>query len=303
VPAGKLTSLADAVAKWVPDACSVALCTSLESLIPFAAGHEIIRQRKRDLTLIGPISDILFDQIIGGGCVGKVEAAWVGNVITGSAYRFRQAVECGAVEMVDHSNLTLAMGLKAGALGVPYLPVRTALGSDLVSRGRHFAKIACPFSGQPLCAVKAICPDAAIVHVQRCDADGNAHAWGNLGVARDALMASRRVILTCEEVVPPEIIKSDPNRVIVPAFAVDAVVHVPWGAHPSPVPGYYNRDHQAYLEYRDDSRTEAGFAAWRRCWIDAVRTVDDYRRKVGPERLKTLALTRHDFAESVDYGY
>jgi len=167
VPAGKLTSLADAVAKWVPDGCSVALCTSLESLIPFAAGHEIIRQRKRDLTLIGPISDILFDQIIGGGCAGKVEAAWVGNVITGSAYRFRQAVECGAVEMVDHSNLTLAMGLKAGALGVPYLPVRTALGSDLVSRGRHFAKIACPFSGQPLCAVKAICPDAAIVHVQQ----------------------------------------------------------------------------------------------------------------------------------------
>jgi glutaconate CoA-transferase subunit A len=272
-------------------------------LIPFAAGHEIMRQRKRGLTLIGPISDMLFDQMIGGGCISRVQAAWVGNVITGSGYNFRRAVESGVLRVEDHSNLTLAMALKAGALGVPFLPVRTALGSDLFGTNPGLKRCSCPFSGDPLAAVAAIRPDVTILHVQRADEHGNAHVWGNLGVMRDACLAARNVIITAEEIVAPEVITSDPNRVVTPGFRVSAVVHVPWGGHPSPVPGHYNRDHQAFIDYRDQSQTVEAFADWRRRWIDAVRTREDYFDLLGTERMNSLRLTHHVYSEPVDYGY
>ena len=271
----KLFSLSDGVARFVTDGSAVAIGLSLESVIPFAVGHEIIRQRKRNLTLIGPISDILFDQLIGAGGVRRVRAAWVGNVITGSCYNFRRGMESGALEMEDHSNLTIAMALKAGAMGVPFMPVRTALGSGLFQTNASLKVVTCPFSTDRLTAVAAIRPDVAVVHVQRADETGNAHIWGNLGVSRDACLASRHVILTAEDIVSPEIIRSDPNRVLTPAFRVSAVVHQPWGAHPSPVPGYYNRDHQAFIDYRDRSRSPEQFAAWQRDWIDSVRRSSD----------------------------
>jgi glutaconate CoA-transferase subunit A len=275
----------------------------LEALIPFAAGHEIMRQRKRGLTLIGPISDMLFDQLIGAGCARRVQAAWVGNVITGSGYNFRRAVESGGLRVEDHSNLTLAMALKAAALGVPFLPVRTALGSDLFATNPGLRRCNCPFSGDPLAAVAAIVPDIAIIHVQRADEHGNAHVWGNLGVMRDACLAARRVILTAEEIVPPEVITSDPNRVITPGFRVSAVVHVPWGGHPSPVPGYYNRDHQAFIDYRDESKTAEAFAGWQQLWVDSVRTPEDYLHLLGHERMEALQLKQHLYSEPADFGY
>jgi glutaconate CoA-transferase subunit A len=275
----------------------------LEALIPFAAGHEIMRQRKRGLTLIGPISDMLFDQLIGAGCAHRVQAAWVGNVITGSGYNFRRAVESGGLRVEDHSNLTLAMALKAAALGVPFLPVRTALGSDLFATNPGLRRCNCPFSGDPLAAVAAIVPDIAIIHVQRADEHGNAHVWGNLGVMRDACLAARHVIVTAEEIVPPEVITSDPNRVITPGFRVSAVVHVPWGGHPSPVPGYYNRDHQAFIDYRDESKTAEAFAGWQQFWVDPVRTPEDYLHLLGHERMEALKLKQHLYSEPVDYGY
>ena len=275
----------------------------LEALIPFAAGHEIMRQRKRGLTLIGPISDMLFDQLIGAGCARRVQAAWVGNVITGSGYNFRRAVESGGLRVEDHSNLTLAMALKAAALGVPFLPVRTALGSDLFATNPGLRRCNCPFSGDPLAAVAAIVPDIAIIHVQRADEHGNAHVWGNLGVMRDACLAARHVIVTAEEIVPPEVITSDPNRVITPGFRVSAVVHVPWGGHPSPVPGYYNRDHQAFIDYSDESKTSAGFASWLRHWVDTVRTPEDYLHLLGHKRMEALQLKHHLYSEPADFGY
>src|SRR3990172_5211092 len=244
MPTTKLVSLREAIAQFIPDGSTVVIGVGLESCIPFAAGHEIIRQRKRDLTLVGPISDILFDQLIGAGCARRVRAAWVGNVITGSGYNFRRAVETGAVDVEDHSNLTLALALRAGAMGVSFMPTRTALGSDLFKTNPSLKTIVCPFTGDTLTAVAAIVPDVAIVHVQRADEFGNAHAWGNLGVTREACLASRRVIVTAEEIVAPAVIASDPNRVFTPGFRVSAVAHAPWGAHPSPVPGHYNRDHQ-----------------------------------------------------------
>jgi glutaconate CoA-transferase subunit A len=299
----KLLSLSEAISRFVPDGSAVAMGTALESFIPFAAGREIMRQRKRNLTLIGPISDILFDQIIGAGCVRQVRAAWVGNVITGSGYNFRRAVESGSLAVEDHSNLTLALGLRAGAMGVPFMPTRTALGSDLFKTNPSLKTISCPFTGDTLTAVAAIAPDVTIIHVQRADEYGNAHAWGNLGVTREACLASQNVIITAEAIVPPEVINSDPNRVVTPGFRVSAVAHAPWGAHPSPVPGYYNRDHQAFLDYQRDSPTPEAFANWQTKWVDGVRNVDDYLTLLGDERVAGLKLKYHVLAEAVDYGY
>jgi len=303
MPSSKLLTLSEAISRFVPDGSSVTMGTALESFIPFAAGHEIMRQRKRSLTLIGPISDILFDQIIGAGCVSKVRAAWVGNVITGSAYNFRRAVESGTIEVEDHSNLTLAMGLRAGAMGVPFMPTRTALGSDLFKTNPSLKTISCPFTGDTLTAVAALVPDVTIIHVQRADEYGNAHAWGNLGVTREACLASKHVVVMAEEVVSPEVISSDPNRVVTPGFRVSAVAHAPWGAHPSPVPGYYNRDHQAFLDYQRDSQTPEAFANWQARWVDGVRNSGDYVALLGEERIAGLRLKKHALAEAVDYGY
>jgi glutaconate CoA-transferase subunit A len=298
-----LLTLSESIQRFVPDGSSVAMGLSLESLIPFAAAHEIIRQRKKNLTLIGPISDMLFDQVIGGGCVRQVRAAWVGNVITGSCYNFRRAIEAGSLAIEDHSNLTIALALRAAAMGVPFMPSRTALGSDLFKTNAALKTITCPFSGDRLTAVAAIRPDVAIVHVQRCDEFGNAHVWGNLGVTRDACLASRHVILTAEEIVPPALISRDPNRVITPGFRVSAVAHFPWGGHPSPVPGCYNRDHQAFIDYRNGSKTLELFAQWRKRWVDGVQGHQQYLNLLGQERLERLAIKHHDWSEPVDYGY
>jgi len=303
LPESKLFSLREAISRFVLDDYEVAMGTCQETMIPFAAGHELISQRKRNLTLIGPISDILFDQIIGGGCVSKIRAAWVGNVITGSCYNFRRAVENGVIEMEDHSNLTLSMALQAGSMGVSFMPARTALGSDLFKTNTCLKTITCPFTGDTLTAVAAINPDVTIIHVQRVDEYGNAHAWGNLGITREACLASRHIIITAEEIVTPEVIRSDPNRVVTPGFRVSAVVHVPFGAHPSPVPGYYNRDHQAFIDYRKDSKTQDVFAKWRTRWIDSVKSSSDYLSLLGNERVAGLALKNHAPSEAVDYGY
>jgi glutaconate CoA-transferase subunit A len=296
-------SLSEAVRRILPDNSSVAMGLSLESLIPFAAAHEIIRQRKRNLCLVGPISDILFDQVIGAGCVRQVKAAWVGNVITGSGYNFRRGIETDALTIEDHSNLTLAMALRAGAMGVSFMPARTALGSDLFKTNPGLKTMTCPFSADRLTAVAAITPDVAIVHVQRADEYGNAITWGNLGVTRDACLASRHVIITAEEIVSSGLISADPNRVITPGFRVDAVVHFPWGAHPSPVPGFYNRDHQAFIDYRNESKTAALFAKWQHRWVDNIQNHQAYLDLLGPERMAALAIKNHVFSDSVDYGY
>ena len=296
-------SLSEAVQRFVPNDSSVAMGLSLESLIPFAAGHEIIRQGKRNLCLIGPISDMLFDQVIGAGCVSQIKAAWVGNVITGSGYNFRRGIETNTIKIEDHSNLTLSMALRAGAMGVTFMPTRTALGSDLFKTNPGLKTMVCPFSGDRLTAVAAMNPDVAIVHVQRADEYGNAHIWGNQGVTREACLASRHVIMTAEEIVSPELIRTDPNRVITPGFRVDAVVHFPWGGHPSPVPGYYNRDHQAFIDYRNESKTAALFAKWKHRWVDNIHSHEDYLDLLGQQRMAGLAIKNHVFSETVDFGY
>src|SRR5213592_5094928 len=228
----KLLSMRDAIAEHVPDGSSVALGLQMEQMIPFAAGHEIIRQRKRGLTLIGPISDILFDQMIGAGCVEQIIAAWVGNVMMGSAYNFRRAVEQDGMKVSNMTNFTVALALQAGAMGVPFLPTKTALGSDVAKGNHFFYQIFSPFTPkEPLWAVRALNPEVTIVHVQRSDAEGNAHCWGNFGVLLEGVRAAKRVIVVAEEIVDAKTIASDPNRTAIPGFLVSAVVHEPLGAH------------------------------------------------------------------------
>jgi glutaconate CoA-transferase subunit A len=300
----KLRSMHDAIAEFVPDGASVALGLQLEQMIPFAAGHEIIRQKKRGLTLIGPISDILFDQIIGAGCVEKVIAAWVGNVMMGSAYNFRRAVEQDGMKVFNMTNFALALALQGGAMGVPFIPTRTALGTDTAKGNHFFYQIFSPFEPkESLWAVRALNPDVTIVHVQRADAEGNAHTWGNFGVMIEGVRAAKRVIVVAEEIVKPEVIASDPNRTMIPGFLVNAVVECSYGAHPSPVQGYYSRDNDSFREYHEQTKAKAESEAWLESWVYGVADREQYLEKLGLDRVEALGVKRHAYAAQADFGY
>jgi glutaconate CoA-transferase, subunit A len=305
----KLVTMREAIADLVPDGASVALGLQMEQMIPFAAGHEIIRQKKCGLTLIGPISDILFDQMIASGCVDQVIAAWVGNVMMGSAYNFRRAVEQGGLKVVNLSNFTVALALQAAAMGVPFLPTRTALGSDVARDNDFFAEIDSPFedirSGEPLKlhAVRALTPDVAIIHLQRADCEGNAHCWGNFGVMIEAVRAARRVIVVAEEIVDAEVISSDPNRTVIPGFLVHAVVECRHGAHPSPVQGYYKRDNAFFRQYHEQTKTKADSEAWVARWVHGVADRTAYMNQLGGCRVEELGVKQHAYAAQADFGY
>jgi glutaconate CoA-transferase subunit A len=302
---GKVMSLAEAMRRLVPDGATVALGTALECLIPFAAAHELIRQGRRDLTLVGPISDVCFDQLVAAGCARRVVAAWVGNVQHGTGYGFRRAVEQGVpgpLEVEDHSNLTLALALEAAAMGVPYLPTRTALGTDILARHPRLRESRCPFTGVPLVLVPALAPDVAVLHVQRADPGGSCQAWGPTGVSRAAGQAARRVVVVCEELVDPEVIRRDPDRTLLPGFLVSAVVHLPWGAHPSPVQGHYNRDHAVYADYHRHSATAEGATRWLDDWVRGVPDHAAYLARLGRSRLEGLRPRVAHPAPPVNYG-
>jgi glutaconate CoA-transferase subunit A len=298
-------SMRDAVARFVPDGASICMGAALEALIPFAAGHELIRQRRRELTLIGPISDILFDQLIGAGCVRRVIAAWVGNVSAGLGHNYRRAVEQrvpGPLDVEDHSNLTIAFALQAAALGVPYLPTRSLLGTDLPTSNPAFKPAADPWSGAPLLLVPAIVPDVAILHVQRADEEGHAHVWGTLGVTRPAAFAAKRVIIVAEEIRPRARILSDPGLVLTPALKVAAVVHEPWGAFPSPVQGYYGRRHEFFHRYHEESRTAEGFRRWLAHWVHEVPDWKGFLARLDEGVLEALRAAHPLPSEPLDYG-
>jgi len=293
---GKVMTMAQAVSRFVPDGASVAMGAALEPAIPFAAGHEIIRQARRDLTLVGPISDSLFDQLIGAGCVARVCAAWVGNVSEGLGHCYRRAAERGEprpLEVRDHSNFSISLALWAAAWGSPYVPTRTLLGSDIVRTNPDLEQ-----AGGAV-RVRPVRPDVTILHAQRADAEGRAHLWGPLGISEEAGLAARRVIVCCEELVDAEVILSDPNRVLLPETKVLAVVHEPGGTHPAPLQGYWRRDHAAYRRYAASSRTTGGFRAWLDEWVLGVPD-----RRAYLDRLDTgaLRIVRRLPSVPVDYG-
>ncbi|MFB6297302.1 MAG: CoA transferase subunit A [Salinirussus sp.] len=292
----RTTDVAGAVSRIDPGS-TVATGLALEHAVPFAAGHELVRQRIGDLTLVGPISDVLFDQLVGCGLVSRIRAAWVGNVSAGSGYNFRRALENDRIAVENHSNLSVALALEAAAMGVPYLPTRSLLGSDIVTEG-PFRTTRDPFEGDRIVQVPAIAPDWAIVHVQRAAPSGDAHLWGNTGVTFEAVRAAEHVLLTAEEVVDPDVITSDPNRVRITRDQVDCVAEVPLGAHPSPVAGCYDRDNDFFLEYADRTREPGGFEAWAEEWIHGVTDRAEYRDRIDPD----LRVSEPTTAAEVTYG-
>jgi glutaconate CoA-transferase subunit A len=303
--ASKLVQMEEAIARHVPSGSMVLMGAQLEQMIPFSAGHEIIRQGRRDLTLVGPISDILFDQMIGAGCVSRVMAAWVGNVSAGVGYCLRRAVEQGVprrIEMVDYSNFTVALALHAGALGVPFMPTYSTMGSDLLKKNGNLREFPSPVNEEKLVAVRALRPDVAIIQVQRADEQGNAHLWGSLGVAVDGARAARKVIVVAEEIVSPEVIASDPNRTLIPGFLVAAVVAEPWGAHPSPMQGYYGRDHAFFHQYHEQSQRIEDFENWLTRWVLGLPDRREYMNQLGACRVEALGVREHAYSAPADFG-
>jgi glutaconate CoA-transferase, subunit A len=258
----ELLGLADGIAALVHDGDTVAL-EGFTHLIPVAAGHEIIRQGRRDLTLVRMTPDIVYDQMIGAGCASRLVFSWGGNPGVGSLHRFRDAVENGwpgPLRLEEHSHAVLANRYVAGASGLPFAVLRGYRGTDLARHTETLAPITCPFTGEVLTAVPALHPDVTVIHAQRADRRGNVQLWGITGVQKEAVLAARRSLVTVEEVV--DMLEPRPGAVTLPSWVVTAVAHVPQGAHPSYAQGYYDRDNRFYQEWDAISRDREKFAAW-----------------------------------------
>ncbi len=254
--------LSDAIFRYVQDGDTVAL-EGFTHLIPFAAGHEIIRQQKRNLTVSRMTPDLIYDQLIGAGCVRKLLFSWGGNPGVGSLYRFRDAVENGwpvPIELEEHSHAGLTNRYVAGASGMPFTVMKGYLGTSLGEIAPHVRFVDCPFTGEPVAAVRALNPDTGILHAQRADRAGNVHVWGISGVFREVVMASRQVVVTVEEVV--DVLERRPGDFVIPAMAVTAVCEVPGGAWPSYVQDHYERDNDWYRKWPEVSRDRDAFLAW-----------------------------------------
>ncbi|QBI21002.1 CoA transferase subunit A [Egibacter rhizosphaerae] len=260
----QITSLSEGVAELVGDGDTVAL-EGFTHLIPVAAGHELIRQRRRDLTLVRMTPDIVYDQLIGAGCARRLVFSWGGNPGVGSLHRFRDAVEHDwprPLELEEHSHAGMANRYVAGASGLPFAVLRGYSGTDLAAHTDTIATVACPFTGEEVTAVPAINPDVGIVHAQRADRDGNVQLWGITGIQKEVVLASDRSLVTVEEVVDRfERVTGD---LVLPSWAMTAVAPVPGGAHPSYAQDYYDRDNQAYVAWDAISRDRSTFGDWLR---------------------------------------
>src|SRR6478752_6185664 len=255
----EITSLADAVNDLVHDGDTVAL-EGFTHLIPVAAGHEIIRQRRRDLTLVRMTPDIVYDQLIGAGCARKLIFSWGGNPGVGSLHRFREAVQKDELEIEEHSHAGMANRYVAAASGLPFAVLRGYRGTDLVEHTDTIATVTCPFTGESLAAVRALDLDVAVIHAQRADRAGNVQLWGIIGIQKEAVLAARRSLVTVEEIVDE--LDPVPGAVVLPAWALTAVAEVPGGAHPSYAQGYSDRDNAYYRQWDDISRDRDKFTSW-----------------------------------------
>jgi glutaconate CoA-transferase subunit A len=258
----RLLSLAQAVSELIHDGDTVAM-EGFTHLVPHAAGHELIRQNRRDLTLLRMTPDIIYDQLIGVGAVRTLVFSWGGNPGVGSLHRFRDAVEHGwpqRLELIEHTHATMAAAYAAGAAALPFALMRPIAGTDTPEHNARMAVVRCPFTGQSLLAVAAHRPDVTVIHAQRADRSGNVQLWGITGVQKEAALAARRVLVTVEEIV--DRLTRQPGDVILPAAVVSAVCEVPNGAHPSYAQGYSRRDNAFYREWDEISRDRSQFLAW-----------------------------------------
>jgi glutaconate CoA-transferase subunit A len=252
-------------------------------LIPFAAGHEIIRQDLQNLVLARATPDLIYDQLVAAGCARKVIFSYMGNPGVGSLRIVRAEIEAGNLEWEEYSHFSMITRLQAGAAGLPFMPMNPTAASDLERANPQYRTVKDPYSDQEVVTVPALNPDVAIVHVQRADSDGNAQIWGIIGEQKEAAFAAQRVILTAEEIVSQEVIRSDPNRTLIPGFIVDAVCHVPFAAHPSYTQGYYDRDNAFYLEWDAISRDKETVQAYLNEWVFGVKDRAEYWHKLGSE--------------------
>jgi glutaconate CoA-transferase subunit A len=298
----KVAAMRDAVAELVRDGDTVVI-EGFTHLICFAAGHEIIRQRRRELTLCRLTPDLIYDQMIAAGCARKLVFSWAGNPGAGSLHAFRRAAERSggaALELEEYSHFGMVGRLSAGAARLPFWPMRNYMGTDLPAANPRIATVDCPYTGERLATVPALNPDVTIVHAQRADAQGNTQIWGLLGVQKEAAFASNRVIVVVEELVDDSVIRADPNRTLIPGLVVDAVVVEPWGAHPSYAQGYYDRDNEFYVAWEAISRDPAALGRYLDEYVYGVRDRAEYAARCGGlERLR--ADTR--VCGGVNYGF
>jgi glutaconate CoA-transferase subunit A len=293
----KLLSLSQAIEQYVQDGDTV-YAAGFTHLIPFAAGHEIIRQKRRNLVLARATPDLIYDQMVAAGCARKVIFSYMGNPGVGSLRIVRAEIEAGNLEWEEYSHFGMISRLQAGATGLPFMPMNPTAAGDLERLNPGYRTVVDPYSGQNVVVVPALNPDVAIVHVQRVDANGNAHIWGIIGEQKEAAFAAAKIIVTAEEIVDEEVIRSDPNRTLIPGFIVDAVCHVPYCAHPSYTQGYYDRDNEFYLQWDAISKSKEGVLAYLDEWVYGVKDRDEYMQKLGTEPLKVSSR----LSTPVDYG-
>ncbi|PWH13909.1 MAG: 3-oxoadipate--succinyl-CoA transferase subunit A [Anaerolineae bacterium] len=296
----KLISLQEAIATFVHDG-DLVYAAGFTHLIPFAAGHEIIRQGKRDLTLARATPDLIYDQMVAAGCARKVIFSYMGNPGVGSLRIVRAAIERGELEWEEYSHFGMITRLQAGASGLPFLPMNQTAATDLEKANPQIKRVIDPYSGREVITVPALQPDVAIVHVQRADENGNAHLWGIVGEQKEVAFASKRVILTAEEIVPESVIRSDPNRTVIPGFIVSAVCHVPYAAHPSYAQGYYDRDNEFYLAWDKISADPEAIRQYLDEWVYGVRDRAEYWANLGAEKQAQLRVPSR-MSEPVNYG-
>ena len=302
-PTGKLVTMREAVGRYVDDGCTIAI-EGFTAFICFAAAHEIIRQRKRDLVLCRLTPDLIYDQMIAAGVAAKLIFSYLGNPGVGSLHCIRRAVEHGIprpLEIEEYSHFGMVGRYMAGAANLPFFPLRSYIGSDMPSANDRIRFVDSPYGDGQIAVVPPLKPDVTFVHAQRADIHGNTHLWGLLGTQKEVAFASKKVIVVAEEIVDEEVIRRDPNRTLIPGLIVDAVVHEPYGAHPSYVQGYYDRDNDFYLKWDEWSRDQSTTEAWLDEWVYALPDRAAYLDKLGRETLDRLAPGQLE-ADTVNYG-
>jgi glutaconate CoA-transferase subunit A len=299
----KMMTMKEAVSRFVSDGDTVYLA-GFTHMIPFAAGHEIIRQKRKDLVLARATPDIIYDQMIAAGCAKRLIFSYAGNPGVGSLRCFRRAHEKGMpkpLEVEEYTHFGLSGRLFAGATKMPFLPMRTNLGSDLPPQNPLMKTVKDPYSGEEVSVVPPLNPDVAVVHVQKADVNGNCHIWGIIGEQKDAAFAAKKVIISAEEIVDESVIRSDPNRTLIPDFVSHAVVHEPWCAHPSYVQGYYDRDNEFYVKWDDITKDHDATLKYMDEWVNGVENRAEYMKKIPSSKVESL-IPKEALSTPVNYG-
>lgn len=297
----KLCTLSDAISQYLKDSDCI-YAAGFTHLIPFAAGHEIIRQRRKNLTLARATPDLIYDQMIAAGCARKIIFSYKGNPGVGSLRIARKEIEAGNLEWEEYSHFGMISRLQAGATGLPFIPMNQTAATDLEKANPNYRRVTDPYSGKEVLVLPPLNPDVAIIHVQRADIHGNAHVWGIIGEQKEAAFAAQKVILTAEEIIDEEVIRSDPNRTLIPGFIVDAVCHVPFCAHPSYTQGYYDRDNRFYLAWDKITKSPEAVQDYLDEWVFDISDRGEYWEKLGADihdrlKVKTRLSTPVNYGE------